>query len=95
MANGTSADTAMRCPRARMVRQRRVHQASLICVKKAAGENESLTWSTRTNDQEPRCVMGDSISEVENSVNDVTSLMEKKFQKSSFSMLAVPGHFFR
>ena len=39
---------------------------------------ESLTRSRSTNDHEPRCFMGDSISEVEISVNDMTSPLEKK-----------------
>ena len=43
-----------------------------------ASEKESLMRSKRTYDQEPRCVMGDSISEVENAVNVATSLIEEK-----------------
>ena len=77
MTNGTPADAAMSCPRSRKLRQRRVHQAKPNCVKKTATEKESLTRSRRTNDRESRCDMGDSIFEVENSVNDVTSLLEE------------------
>ena len=46
--------------------------------KKTASEKESLTRSRSINDQEPRCVMEDSLSEVENSVNDVTSLLKEE-----------------
>ena len=76
MTNGTSADAAMRCPRTRKLRQRPVHQAKPNCVKETASEKESLTRSRRTNDQESCCGMKDSISKVENSINDVTSLLE-------------------
>ena len=65
-------------PRTRKLRQRRVDQTKQNCIKKTASEKESLTRSRRTNEQEPRCVTGDSISEVENSVNHVTSLLEEK-----------------
>ena len=78
MANGTSADAAVRCPCTRKVRQRRVDQTKQNFVKKTATEKESLTRSRRTNDKEHRCVMEDSISQAENSVNDVTSLLEEK-----------------
>ena len=77
MANGISADSAMRCPRRRKLRQRRVNWTKQNFIEKTASEKESLTPSRRTNDQEPRCVMGDSISEVENSVNDETTLFEE------------------
>ena len=77
MANGISADAAMRCPHTRNLRQRRVYPTKQKCIKKTASEKKSLTRSRRTKDQEPRCVMRDSISEVENSVNDVTSLLEE------------------
>ena len=60
------------------LRERRVRQAKPNCVKKTDTEKESLTRSKRTNDQEPRCDTGDSIFEVANSVNDVTSVLEKK-----------------
>ena len=76
LTNGTSADAAMRCSRTRKMRQRRVHQAKPNCVKKTASKKESLKRSRRTNDQESCCGMRDSISEVENSINDVTSLLE-------------------
>ena len=56
----------------------RVGKAKQKCIKKMASEKESLMRSKRTNDQEPRCVMGDSISEVENAVNVATSLIEEK-----------------
>ena len=46
-------------------------------MKKTASEKEPLTPSKRTDDQETRCDMRDSIFEVGNSVNDVTSLLEK------------------
>ena len=77
MANGTSADAARSCPHRRKLRQRRVDPTKQTCIKKTASEKESLTRSRRKNDQDPRCVMGDSISEIENSVNDVTSLLEE------------------
>ena len=41
---------------------------------KAPIGKESLTMSRGTSDQEPGCVIGDCISELKNSVNDVTSL---------------------
>ena len=86
MTNGTSADAAMRCPRTRKLRQRRVDQAKPNCVKKTASEKESLTRSRRTNDQENCCVMRDSISELENSVNDVTSLLEENSKVSGITI---------
>ena len=70
MTNETSADAAMRCPRTRKLRQRRVHQAKPNCVKETASEKESLTQSRRTNDQESCCGMRDIRSELENSIND-------------------------
>ena len=86
MTNGTSADAAMRCPRTRKLRQRRVHQAKPNCVKKTASEKESLTRSRRTNDQESCCVMRDKLSELENSVNDVTSLLEENSKVSDITI---------
>ena len=86
MTNGTSADAAMRCPRTRKLRQRRVHQAKPNCVKETASEKESLTRSRRTNDQESCCVMRDSISELENSINDVTSLLEENSKESDVTI---------
>ena len=86
MTNGTSADAAMRCPRTRKLRQRRVHQAKPNCVKKTASEKESLKRSRRTNDQESCCVMRDSISELENSINDVTSLLEENSKVSDVTI---------
>ena len=87
MTNGTSADAAKRCPRTRKLRQRRVHQAKPNCVKKTASEKESLKRSRRTNDQESCCVMRDSISELENSINDVTSLLEENSKVSDVTIL--------
>ena len=87
MTNGTSADSAMRCPRTRKLRQRRVHQAKPNCVKKTASKKESLKRSRRTNYQESCCVMRDSISELENSVNDVTSLPEENGKVSDVTIL--------
>ena len=86
MTNGTSADAAKRCPRTRKLRQRRVHQAKPICVKKTASEKESLKRSRRTNDQESCCVMRDSISELENSINEVTSLLEENSKVSDVTI---------
>ena len=86
MTNGTSADAAMRCPRKRKLRQRPVHQAKPNCVKETASEKESLTLSRRTNDQESCCCMRDSISEVENSINDVTSLLEENSKVSDITI---------
>ena len=48
MVNGTSADAAMRCPRTRMLRQRRVDQTKQNWMKKTASEKESLTRSRKT-----------------------------------------------
>ena len=87
MTNGTSADAAMRCPRTRKLRQRRVHQAKPNCVKKTASEKESLTRSRKTKDQESCGGMRDSISEVENSINDVTSLLEENTKVSDVTIL--------
>ena len=87
MTNGTSADAATRCPRTRKLRQRRVHQAKPNCVKKTASEKESLKRSRRTNDQESCWVMRDSISELENSINDVTSLLEENSKVSDVTIL--------
>ena len=87
MTNGTSADAAMRCPRTRKLRQRRVHQAKPNCVKKTASKKESLKRSIRTKDQESCWGMGDSISEVENSINDVTSLLEENSKVSDVTIL--------
>ena len=87
MTNGTSADAAMRCPRTRKLRQRRVHQAKPNCVKKTASEKESLTRSRKTKDQESCGGMRDSISEVENSINDVTSLLEENSKVSDVTIL--------
>ena len=86
MINGTSADAAMRCPRTRKLRQRPVHQAKPNCVKETATEKESLTRSRRTNDQESCCGMRDSISEVENSINDVTSLLVENSKVSDVTI---------
>ena len=86
MTNGTSADAAERCPRTRKLRQRRVHQAKPNCVKKTASEKESRKRSRRTNDQESCCVMRDSISELENSINDVTSLLEENSKVSDVTI---------
>ena len=86
MTKGTSADAAKRCPRARKLRQRRVHQAKPNCVKKTASEKESLKRSRRTNDQESCWVMRDSISELENSINDVTSLLEENSKVSDITI---------
>ena len=86
MTNGTSAYAAKRCPRTRKLRQRRVHQAKPNCVKKTASEKESLKRSRRTNDQESCCVMRDSISELENSINDVTSLLEENSKVSDVTI---------
>ena len=87
MTNGTSADAAMRCPRKRKLRQRPVHQAKPNCVKETASEKESLTRSRKTKDQESCCGMRDSISEVENSINDVTSLLEENSKVSDVTIL--------
>ena len=87
MTNGTSADAAMRCPRKRKLRQRPVHQAKHNCVKETASEKESLTRSRKTKDQESCCGMRDSISEVENSINDVTSLLEENSKVSDVTIL--------
>ena len=87
MTNGTSADSAMRCPRTRKLRQKRVHQAKPNCVKKTASEKESLTRSRKTKDQECCGGMRDSISEVENSINDVTSLLEENSKLSDVTIL--------
>ena len=87
MTNGTSADAAMRCPRTRKLRQRRVHQAKPNCVKETASEKESLTRSRKTKEQESCCGMRDSISEVENSTNDVTSLLEENSKVSDVTIL--------
>ena len=89
MTNGTSADAAMRCPRTRKLRQRRVHQAKPNCVKETASEKESLTRSRKTKDQESCCGMRDSISEVENSINDVTSLLEENSMVSDVTIQMV------
>ena len=78
MANGTSADAAIRCPRTRKLWQRRVDETKQNCLQKTASGKESLTTpSKRTNDQEHRWVMGDRISDAKNLVNDVTSLLEE------------------
>ena len=77
MANGTSTDAGMRCPLTRKLKQRRFPQEKQNCIKKTTSEKESLTRSRTINDREPRCVMRDSISEVGNAVNDVTSLLEE------------------
>ena len=82
MTNRKSTDAAMRCPRTRKLRQSSVHQAKQSCLKKTASEKESLTRSRRTNEQEPCCVKGDSVSEMENPVNDETSLPEEKVKVS-------------
>ena len=87
MTNGTSADSAMRCPRTRKLRQKRVHQAKPNCVKKTASEKESLTRSRKTKDQESCGGMRDSISEVENSINDVTSLLEENSKVTEVTIL--------
>ena len=87
MTNGTSAYAAKRCPRTRKLRQRRVHQAKPNCVKKTASEKESLTRSRKTKDQESCGGMRDSISEVENSINDVTSLLEENSKVSDVTIL--------
>ena len=87
MTNGTSAYAAKRCPRTRKLRQRRVHQAKPNCVKKTASEKESLKRSRRTNDQEGCCVMRGSNSEMENSINDVTSLLEENSKVSDVTIL--------
>ena len=87
MTNGTSADSAMRCPRTRKLRQKRVHQAKPNCVKKTASEKESLTRSRKTKDQESCGGMRDSISEVENSINNVTSLLEENSKVSDVTIL--------
>ena len=87
MTNGTSADSAMRFPRTRKLRQKRVHQAKPNCVKKTASEKESLTRSRKTKDQESCGGMRDSISEVENSINDVTSLLEENSKVSDVTIL--------
>ena len=87
MTNGTSADAAMRCPRTRKLMQRRVHQAKPNCVKETASEKESLTRSRKTKEQESCCGMRDSISEVENSINDVTSLLEENSKVSDVTIL--------
>ena len=87
MTNGTSADAAMRCPRKRKLRQRPVHQAKPNCVKETASEKESLTRSRKTKDQQSCCGMRDSISEVENSINDVTSLLEENSKVSDVTIL--------
>ena len=87
MTNGTSADAAMRCPRTRKLRQRRVHQAKPNCVKETASEKESLTRSRKTKEQESCWGMRDSISEVENSINDVTSLLEENSKVSDVTIL--------
>ena len=86
MTNGTSADAAMRCPRTRKLRQRRVHQAKPNCVKKTASKKESLKRSRRTKDQESCWGMRNSISEVENSINDVTSLLEENSKVSDVTI---------
>ena len=86
MTNGTSADAAMRCPRTRKLRQRRVHQAKPNCVKETASEKESLTRSRKTKEQESCCGMRDRISEVENSINDVTSLLEENSKVSDVTI---------
>ena len=86
MTNGTSADAAKRCPHTRKLRQRRVHQAKPNCVKKTASEKESLTRSRKTKDQESCCGMRDSISELENSINDVTSLLEENNKVSDVTI---------
>ena len=82
VANRTSTDAAMRCPRTRKLRQSRVHQAKQSCVKKTASEKESLKRSRRTKDQESCWGMRDSVSEMENPVNDETSLPEEKVKVS-------------
>ena len=87
MTNGTSADAAMRCPRTRKLRQRRVHQAKPNCVKETASEKESLTRSRKAKNQESCCGMRDSISELENSINDVTSLLEENSKVSGVKIL--------
>ena len=87
MTNGTSAYAAKRCPRTKKLRQRRVHQAKPNCVKKTASEKESLTRSRKTKDQESCGGMRDSISEVENSINDVTSLLEENSKVSDVTIL--------
>ena len=86
MTNGAPADAAMRCPRTRKLSQRRVHQAKPNCVKETASENESLTRSRRTNGQESCCGMRDSISELENSINNVTSLLEENSKVSDVTI---------
>ena len=89
MANETSADAAMRYPRTRKLRHRHVDKTKQNCIKKTASEKESLTRSRSTNDQEPRSVieMEDSISDEENSVNDLTSLLEEEGNVSDKTIL--------
>ena len=57
MANGISADAAIRCPCTRNLIRRRVDQTNQNCIEKTDSEKESLTRSRRTNDQEPRSLM--------------------------------------
>ena len=71
-------NAALRRPRTTNLRQRHVDQVKQICIKKTTSEKKPLTRSRKTKNQEPRCVMGDSISEVENSVNDVKTLLDEK-----------------
>ena len=43
MANGTSAEAAMRCPRTTKMRQRQVDKTKQKCIEKTASEKQSLT----------------------------------------------------
>ena len=76
LTNGTSADAAMRCPRTRKQRQRRIDTTKQNFIKEVDGKKVLLTRSRSTNDEKPRCVMGNSKAEVKNAVNNVTSLLE-------------------
>ena len=69
-------------PSHKKVEAKRVDQTKQNCIKKAVSEKESLTRSRRTNDETPCYVMEGSISEMENSVNDETSLLEESGQAS-------------
>ena len=68
-------NAALRRPRTTNLRQRHVDQVKQICIKKTTSEKKPLTRSRKTKNQEPRCVMGGSISEVE---NDVKTLLDEK-----------------
>ena len=66
----------------------KTYQEKQDCMNEKTRKKVSLTRSRRTEEPEPGCVMGESIVEVENSVNDVTSELEEavKVNDETFRM---------